>query len=565
LLVILTLLAASVFAYAPVARQPFVRFDDPTYVFENPAINQGLTRGSLQTAFTIIHGGNWHPLTTLSHMLDVQLFGIHAAPMKIENVVLHLLATLLLYTLIGKTTRHWTAAAITAGLFCIHPTRVESVAWVSERKDVLSAVFFMLCLHAYVWHARRPSIPRLGATALLLMLGLMSKPMLVTLPAVCALLDFWPLKRLRRNVIETAVDTDASYPAVSMRRAVIEKLVLAVPVLVSALLTLRAQHASGAVAGLADYPPGVRTANAVVSVLRYLGLLVWPVGLSPMYPYPLAWPVGLVVVSTLVLVGASAIALLAWKRRPWVTVGWLWFVGTLVPVIGLLQVGRQSMADRYTYLTFIGLFLIIGMTVERLTKRVQRVYVVTTCALVLGVLTLRTRDQVLLWNGTEKLFTHAVRVTGGDVLMYDMLGSEYARQNNVETARDCFRKALELGPEYANVSYNWANLELLQNNPKRAIELYELSLARDKSAAAVWSNYAAALTAVDRLDDALTAANKAVFIDAKFYEARVTRGKIHELQHRADDAASDYRAALEINPRSDLAKRGLSRLRQTGG
>src|SRR6185436_18811253 len=331
------LLAAIAVVFAQVRSQDFINFDDPPYVTENLTVRQGFADGTLRWAFTSFHGANWHPLTSLSHVLDVELFGLDAGAHKLVNVVLHAAAALLLLLFLFRATGEVWPSAIVAALFALHPTRVESVAWVSERKDVLSAFFWMLTLFLYAGWVRKGRKP-LGMIAIALAFAgaLLAKPTAVTLPFVLLLLDYWPFARR------------------DWRRMLVEKIPLFALTVIDILMTLRAQtEAIGAVSFAG------RIANTILSYAAYLKMLIWPSGLAVFYPYRTSIKSMDVIAAAVLLLAITAAALWLARRAPYVTVGWLWFVGTLVPMAGIVQVGRQSMADRYTYISYAGLFIAI--------------------------------------------------------------------------------------------------------------------------------------------------------------------------------------------------------------
>ena len=333
------LILLTVVTYAPVWRFDFVALDDPQYVYDNPALKAGLTPATIGWAFTTGLEANWHPLTWISHALDVQLFGMAAGWHHVTNLVLHLASTLLLFGVMRMLTGSMFRSAFVAAIFAVHPLHVESVAWVAERKDVLCALFFMLTTGAYVRYVRQPATGRYLLVALCLALGLMAKPMLVTLPFVLLLLDYWPLDRFRRG----------------FRALVIEKLPLLAIVAASSVATFLAQRHGGAVKSLTQMPVAMRAQNAVVSYLDYLVQTFWPTRMSVFYPFPNTLPASRVALSAAVLLAITGAVWAVRRRAPYAPVGWLWFGGMIVPVTGVLQVGAQARADRFMYLPMIGL------------------------------------------------------------------------------------------------------------------------------------------------------------------------------------------------------------------
>ncbi len=450
----LAILAVATFAaFAGVLRNGWVLIDDPGYVYENPHVTPGLTLDGLRWFLHQPHGGNWHPLTSLSHMLDVQLFGLAPAGHHAVNLALHLLNVLLLVMVLYRFTGAWWRSLLVGALFGLHPLRVESVAWVAERKDVLSGLFFLLTLEAWRRWVARPSAGRYALVVAGLALGLMSKPMLVTLPFVLVLLDVWPLGRLRGGW------RAASGPGASVRTfagLIAEKWPLFALAAASAAVTLLIQRQSGAVMAPALLGWSERAANALLSYWRYVGMTLWPGALSPFYPLPAAVNPVAVCAAAAGLGVVTVLALRRGRERPYLAVGWLWYLGTLVPVLGLVQVGMQGHADRYTYLPVIGLLIATVWGLADLLaaqRRAQRVAAVGA-VLVLVALGVVTARQVALWKDTRTLFTHARRVTGESVVVEQVLGSAFeADSQRVEAIRH-LRRAVELDPNYVRSRVN---------------------------------------------------------------------------------------------------------------
>ena len=415
-------------AWLPVLRNGFVNLDDSYYVTANPWVRQGITRAGLAWAMTAKVASNWHPLTMLSHMLDCQLFGLDPAGHHATSLLLHLANVLLLFAVLWRMTGAAGRSATVAALFAVHPTHVESVAWVAERKDVLSALFWILAMGAWARYARAPSAGRYLLVLLLMALGLMAKPMVVTLPFALLLLDVWPLDRLR----------------LGWRRLLIEKLPLLALSAASSLITLRYQETS--LAPLGVVPWSLRATNALVSWAAYLGKLFLPRHLAVFYPIPLAIPAWKVAGAALLLAAITALAVRWARREPWLLAGWLWFLGTLVPVIGLVQVGRQAMADRYTYIPSIGLFLAVVWSVAGLLRE-HRAALATAAGIVVLALAVTTRMQIGYWSDSATLFRHALAVTGDDnYLAHIGLGKALMGEKDWDGAAEQLRAALARYP-----------------------------------------------------------------------------------------------------------------------
>ena len=452
-LIILLGLAAMTFAiYAQVIGHQFITLDDPTYIRENPNVNRGVTLAGLAWAFTTFHAANWHPLTWISHMIDCQLFGANAGRHLLVNTLIHAANTLLIFYFLFRTTHARWPSALVAALFALHPLHVESVAWASERKDTLSTFFGLLSLIAYVRYAEARSISRYAWVAVTLGLGLLAKPMLVTWPFVMLLLDYWPLRRLA-DPMTKQLPRGASHreAATGIGSLALEKLPLFVLVAVSTIITLLAQSHGGAVRTFAAAPVGFRLSNGVVSYAKYLLLMFWPNNLAVYYPLP---PTGIpswqVVGAALLLIGITALCLFQRRNRPYLIVGWLWFLGTLVPVIGFVQVGGQTMADRYFYIPSIGLFIALVFGLADLAKswRIAPSLSAGIAAGVLLILATLTNAQVQRWRDSLTLFEHTLAVTPPNLHIEYNLGLAMGGSGRYDEAAAHFEKALQIDPNF---------------------------------------------------------------------------------------------------------------------
>jgi protein O-mannosyl-transferase len=435
----------------------FVNYDDPRYVYENTKITEGLSISGIAWAFTHIHSMNWHPLTTISHMLDCQLYGLKAGGHHFTNVLLHIVAVMLLFLGLLQMTGAFWRSAFVAAVFAIHPLRVESVAWIAERKDVLSGVFFMLTLLAYLSYVRLPRIRRYLVVVFVFACGLMSKPMLVTLPFVLLLLDYWPLDRIKEQVW----------------KRVLEKIPLIALSVVSSIATFLAQK--GAVGWTEDLPILERINNATVSYVLYIWQMLWPLNLAVFYPHPEnRLPVWEIVSSLLLLICVTAVAITLRKQRPYLITGWLWYLGMLVPVIGLVQVGWQGGADRYTYLPQIGLYVALTWAVADLTTlwRHQRIILSVAALLTIVVLSWRASVQTWYWRDSETLFKHALAVTKNNDVAKNNLGIVYLRQGNVDEAISLLQAAVDLRPDNSPAHENLAKALLQKGKVADALTHY---------------------------------------------------------------------------------------------
>lgn len=591
-----TLLVLAVLGvYLPVVELDFINLDDDDYVTANPQVQQGVTGSALRWAFTRCHAANWHPLTWLSHMLDCQFYGLNPAGHHFTNVLFHAANTVLLFLWLRSLTGAFWRGALVAALFALHPLRVESVAWVAERKDVLSAFFGLLALWAYTAYAtRRPPRGRESASAArsgvggpqtldpepraaddaaifnlpasacyllslgCLALGLMSKPMLVTWPFVMLLLDYWPLGRFKERGVR------GGEPAAPAQRRWIGLLTEKIPFLVlsaaASVVTVWAQKAGGAVVELQALPLGSRLVNAVSGYCRYLWKLVWPTDLVVLYNSPGLQSAGALVTALVLLAAVMLLALWQRKRRPYLLAGWLWYLGMLVPVIGLVQVGSQTMADRYTYLPAIGLFIILAWGAGELAEVGPRLRwgVVSVATAALTGCACATGSQLVHWQNSETLFRHTLACTENNWLAWNNLGAFLAEQRALRQAELCYRAAIEIGP---SSEVSWRNLGITLrdlNRNEEAIETYETALRRDPRFVTVRNNLATALAASGRLAEAQAHCREAARLDPGSAEPHSNLGALLAREGKWDEAAAAFRQALARDPGLSEARCGLS-------
>ncbi|HWS16155.1 MAG TPA: tetratricopeptide repeat protein [Candidatus Methylomirabilis sp.] len=505
-------LALSVLAvYGRTAWHPFITFDDEQYVASNPVVQRGLTADGAAWAFRTTHATNWHPLTWLSHMTDVELFGVDPGAHHLVNVLLHAANAVLLFLALRAMTGAAGRSAFVAALFALHPLHVESVAWIAERKDLLSGMFWILSMWAYAAYAARGGMPRYLLTAGCLALSLLSKPMAVTLPFVFLLLDFWPLRRAG---------------TVPPRRLVLEKVPFLALALASCVVTYAAQKSGGAVSPF-PIPVGARLANAAVSYVAYLGKTFLPVSLSVFYPHPWsfggpghpAWQWGGAVLS---LAALTALALRGAKERPYLATGWLWFLGTLVPVIGLVQAGEQGMADRYTYLPLTGVFLIVAWGVpDALGDRPWRRPALGAAAgAALAALATVSFAQAGLWRDSVTLFRHAAAVTENNWMAHANLGLAFERTGDVRQAVSHYEEAVRLKPEYELARNNLGSIYERSGRLDEAIVQFRFALAYRPDYAEAHNNLGIALAEKGLMDEAILHFREAIRLNPGFVLAR---------------------------------------------
>jgi len=558
----LLLATVTLAVYWPVTRGDFLNFDDPEYFTSNPHVLNGLTLAGVGWAFTTGHAANWHPLTWLSLMLDSTVFGRGSTGPHLVNLLFHLANTVLLFLLLWRmTSAKWRSAFVSA-LFALHPLHVESVAWISERKDVLSAFFGLLALLFYVRFAQgKPSgngkpdanpgnggfaVTRSGSGDYWLALfffglGLMSKPMLVTLPFILLLLDWWPLRR-----IPDSKQTVSWLPV----RLLLEKVPFFLLSVVSCVATLMVQAKGDAVASFAVVSMTGRIENVFVSYARYLGKTFWPMALANPYPHPGHWNLGPVLFAVALFVALFAAAVWLRSRFPFVLFGWFWFVGMLVPTIGLVQVGAQAMADRYTYLPLIGVFVALawGVGLACADARVPRLLVVFGIAAVLIACAWRTRDQLGYWQNSRTLFHHTLALIENDPVACNNLGTWFANHYLYPEAEDCFRQSLQNNPRNPDTRYNLGNTLARLHQWDEAVGQYRHALQIAPDRADIMNNLGLALAARGQYADAVACFEQALQLKPDYGSAHNNLASIYFMEKRYDEAVRHFRAALRAMP-----------------
>lgn len=541
----LVLLVATLAVFAPAFDFPFVEYDDSLYVTRVPAVQQGLTAEGTRWALTTFHALSWQPLTWLSLMTDVELFGPDPNALHRTNVLLHAANVLLLFAILGSTTRAWGKSFFVAALFAIHPLHVESVAWISERKDVLSTLFGLLAIGAYARYARRERAGDYAATCALFVLSLMAKPTLVTLPLLLLLLDVWPFGRLPwphgpDQGGEPPLGFLAWIQLATPR--IVEKLPLIAISLASSLIAYRAQSVGGTISE--NLPLRFRLLNAVVALVGYLKQTAAPLGLAAYYPYSEvpATTEALACAATLVLFTIAA--LYVGRRNPSVPVGWLWYLIALVPVIGLVQIGSQSMADRYTYVPLIGIFVAVVWSADELRARLRLAPGVlatlgVALLLVLGVL---ARRQVLVWKDTRTLFEHAIAVTGGSSLAYVGLGAAEFHEGHVEAAAEDFQTAKQLLPRTFQAPLNAGMVAEARGRKQEAEGEYQEAIARAPRRPEPYLRLGSLYLSTDRPEQAVACLQTVLRLSPEDIQAQ---GLLEQARKRAalPHAATEPRAA----------------------
>ena len=560
-LLLAVLLATSVLvAYAGVRQHDFVNFDDPEYVVQNRHVTSGLTFANVAWSLTAVHSANWHPLTWMSHMLDCSLFGLDPGGHHVTNVLLHALATVLLFFALRTMTGAPGRSAFVAALFALHPRNVESVAWISERKDVLSAVFWTGAMWAHAAYAQRSTLPRYLAVALLLGLGLLAKPMVVTLPAALLLLDLWPLRRVRLAGIGDDATTDVRTPAPLAVPAVVREYApLFAIALAAAIVTFLAQRSSGAVATLTALPLGFRLQNAVVTYAGYLWSLLWPTQLAVFYPYR-TLPVAEVSAALALLVALSVLAWRTRRTRPYLLVGWLWYLGTLVPVIGIVKAGDQAMADRFTYLPAIGIFLAATWAIADAASRDPRTRraLVPAAVLVAIACLLTTRRQVEHWRDSVTLFRHALAVTSRNHLAELNLAAALVERGDVAAGLEHARAAQALRPDDVKVLATLGTALARSGHGDEAESAYRRALQSDPDSVLAWLGMAVLHAERGQWGDAERAYAEVLRREPEHAKAHAGLGFVLSAQARHADAIAQYRAAIVADEKLLQAYNGLA-------
>jgi tetratricopeptide (TPR) repeat protein len=564
----LLLALTTLLLYLPATRNGFVDFDDNEYIIDNTHVTSGLTWAGIVWAFRITgYASNWHPLTWLSHALDCQLYGLSPGGHHLTSVFLHVTDSVLVLLLFRQMTGSLWRSTFVAALFAWHPLHVESVAWVSERKDVLSTFFWLLTMMAYVRYVHesgkaserssnpepgpnnRPKPWRFYMLALVLFaLGLMSKPMLVTLPCALLLLDFWPLKR---TFARLAPEEQPALLSLPWSRLIVEKIPFFLLTFAASLITYLVQQHAGAVSSLENVSLARRAGNAVVAYLQYVLKVIWPSNLAALYPYPRHQSIILILLAVGFLLVFSGLALLATKRRPYLFTGWFWFLGTLVPTIGLIQVGVQSMADRYTYIPSIGFFaLVVWGLRDFLSACTSTGRTLAAAAGIIALLSFLvcTSFQITTWHDSEKLYRHAIAVTRDNYTAYNGLGAALKAENRPDEALTCYNRSVEINPRYPEGQYNLGTTLLNRGMLDAAINHLKAALKGNPDFATARNNLGTALLSQGKLDEAATQFSKAIQSKPDYAQAYYNLGTVLVARSRPEEAVTQFARAIQLRP-----------------
>ena len=569
---LLFLIALTLFIYAPVGGYDFLSYDDRGYVTGNNHVRAGLTSGGLFWAFRDTSVGQWHPLTWLSHMADVHIYGLNPGGHHLTNLLLHLINTSILFFILRQMTGLFRQSLFVAALFALHPMNVESVAWIAERKNVLSTFFWFATMGAYVRYVKSPDFLRYATVFILFALGLLAKPMLVTLPFVLLLLDYWPLRRWQEGSRRAGISF-----------LFLEKVPLLLLTGISIVLTLWSAKTGGAMAAADALPFTTRFANALVSYGAYLAKMLWPVNLSVFYPYPEAISLVKVFAAALLLVVITVFAFFKARLFPYLVTGWLWYLGTLLPVIGLVQVGMQCMADRYAYVPLVGIFIMLAWGITDFIGKWLKGSVIlpTLAVLILAALTVSTWFQVQYWQNSKSLFSHALEATQDNYLAhyhlgvsllgegkrkaaiahflkaakikpdyepaYNSIGIALQLEGRFSEASSYYRAAIEIRPDDGDTFYNLGTLFDAMGKLDEAITAYRQAAKFKPESAAIYNNLGVALTKKGQMEEAVVAYNQALLLNPDYAGAHYNLALVLKGRGLSEESEAHLRAAERLN------------------
>ena len=561
------LVISTLTVYWQVKDHEFVNYDDDVYITSNLNVQTGLTRESVYWAFTTSHYANWHPVTWLSHMLDYELYGERPRGHHLTSLFFHIASALILFIVLSRMTGELWRSGFVAAMFALHPLNIESVAWVAERKNVLSTLFWLITMWAYIHYTEKPSIKRYSLVSLFFVLGLMTKPMLVTLPFALILLDYWPLRRFKflqerdsSAILEKNIAKESEF-----LRLVLEKTPLFLLALASSIVTFIVQKTGGALNAMETISLPARLNNALISYVKYLGKVMWPEKLAVFYPHPentiSVWEG---ILCGTALLGITIISIRLVRKAPYFLVGWFWYLGTFVPVIQIVQTGVHRMADRYAYIPLIGIFIVIAWGVPELISkwRCKEKVLSISAGVVIFVLMVVAWVQVGQWKNSITLFKHAISVTENQypnfALVYDNLGFALAKKGDIGAAMTHYKTAIKINPNYANAYNNFGTVLAGQESLKEAITHYKTAIKINPNLAKAYNNLGHALGKKGDIDAAITHYKTAIKINPNGVKAYINLGAILSRISKFEEAKTYYKEAIRIKPNSHIARYNLA-------
>jgi Tfp pilus assembly protein PilF len=570
--IVFSLIVITFITYSNVREFGFYNYDDDVYVTGNQHVQKGLTAENIRWAFATGSASNWHPLTWLSLMSDYTVAGLNAGYYHTVNLTFHILNTVLLFLVFSKMTGAQWQSAFVASVFALHPTHIESVAWIAERKDVLSAFLWMMTIWAYIWYTKKPEFKRFIPTIVSLALGLMAKPMLVTLPFVLLLLDFWPLKRMHINKISpgnsSKEKSSGKISGIPVSRLIVEKLPLIALVVASSIITFIVQRQGGSMRWSEETLPFfTRIVNAVAAYGYYVVKSIWPDDIVIFYPHPgTMMPVWQIAGSAILIVGISFVVIRAWEAKPYLFVGWFWFLGTLLPVIGIVQVGWHFIAYRYMYIPLTGLAIMAAWVIPEISflrsTGGKRLLFGVGC-IVLAVTAFSTNTQLKYWKDSKSLFEHTLKVTQKNWLANNNLAIVLAQEGNDARAASLWQEAVRIKPDYVEAHHNLGILYTKKKDFNNADYHYGEALKYDSTYRGLHYSYGWSLSSQGKIDEAFLQFREAVRIDSLDAASQYALGTILFSQKKYAEGADRFRKVLEINrgfPRADMMLQNALRL-----
>ena len=548
------LVLASLAVYGPVADYPFINLDDSLYVFENPHIREGLSLKGIRWALTATYASNWHPLTWLSHMTDITLFGMYPGRHHLTNLYLHVLNSLVLFLLLKRIVGGDWKCGMVAILFALHPINVESVVWVAQRKTLICALFWILTVWSYSRYAENPGVGRYMAVLLCFVLGFLAKPAIVSLPIILLFLDHWPLDRYSTGCVLFSIKSRAP-----MRGLILEKIPLFLLAAVGSILTYGAQKSGGAVTTLTVLPLDVRISNAVISYISYLKKTFLPLHLSILYPHPQSIPGWQVAGSALLLGLISFLAVKAVRRHPYVMVCWLWYGVALIPMIGIVQVGVQAMADRYAYIPLIGIFILLVWSMADISSNwgYRKIKLASIAGILIITLIGITRAQVQTWRNSISVFGHALSATTGNYLAHNQMGMALAGLGRIDEALIHYAKAIEINPKFESAHFSVGVALFLKGRFDEAADSFSRALKINPLNPETHNNLGAVRFRQGDINRAIRHFRRALSLDPRFADAHKNLAGAFYEKGAFSKAAVHYRSALQVSPDDKHAHNNL--------